>query len=204
MKNEPPVLSLNESINYLIERDSPAIALLKERFPAFAVELQPGMSMGANEASRNDKSAFVASLLLATLDQTQADVDEKLKLAKQTIARATAYQTWAQYLALLMSGSTLGLIGFQLPVAAQITSVAAVVGSLLGLASERILTVVDPAAGSYRSIFLKLIGLAEKIRALRRETLIHLDYPGSEEVLAALSGQVSVTCLEIKQLGAQL
>ena len=121
-----------------------------------------------------------------------------------TCQRANTYQSWTQYLALLMSGSTLGLIGFEMPVAAQIASVGAVAGSLLGLASERILAVVDPAAGSYRSIFLKLVGLAEKVSALRREALVYVNFPGSDEALAALSGQANAVCLEIRELGAQI
>lgn len=203
MKDDSQALSLNESINYLIERNPAVITNLKERYPAFALVMQHGMMMGSN-TSQSNRAAFVANLLVAALSEAQSDVDEKLKRARQTIARANTYQSWTQYLALLMSGSTLGLIGFEMPVAAQITSVAAVTGSLLGLASERILAVVDPSAGSYRSIFLKLVGLAEKVSALNREALIHINYPGSEEALTALSGQVNSTCLEIKELGAQI
>jgi hypothetical protein len=51
---------------------------------------------------------------------------------------------------------------------------------------------------------LKLVGLAEKVNALRREALVHINFPGSEEALAALTGQANAVCLEIKELGAQV
>jgi hypothetical protein len=195
---------LNETVNYLTERNSNVLKTLEDRFPAFAGLLQPGMMMGQEDTGQSGKPVFIANLLAAALTEAQSDVDQKLKLARETIRRANSYQSLAQYLALLMSGSTLGLIGFDMPVAAQVTSVAAVAGSLLALASERILAVVDPAAGSYRSIFLKLVGLAEKVSAFRREALVHVRFPGSEEALSALSGQANAVCLEIKELGAQI
>ncbi|MFZ3001890.1 MAG: hypothetical protein WA071_16310 [Undibacterium umbellatum] len=204
MNAEEVVLPINEAINYLDQQNPAALKTLQNQFPAFAALLQPGMMMGEEEREQTGKSAFVANLLAVALTEAQSDVDQKLHLARQTIQRASIYQSWMQYIAILMSSSTLGLLGFGMPIAAQITSVAAVVGSLLGLASERILAVVDPTAGSYRSIFLKLVGLAEKVSVLRREALIYIKFPGPEESLIALSGQANAVCLEIKELGAQI
>lgn len=195
---------INESINYLALRNDTVIQALGQRFPAFAGLLQPGMMMGQEDERQAGKSEFVANLLAAALTEAQSEVDQKLERARETIARANRIQSWTQYLTLLMSGSTLGLIGFDRTVAAQVTSVAAVLGSLLGLIAERILAVVDPAAGSYRSIFLKLVGLAEKVSALRREALVYVKFPGSDEALAAFSGQANAVCLEIRELAAQI
>ncbi|MDQ1833768.1 hypothetical protein [Massilia scottii] len=204
MKAEDVFLPINEAINYFTQRNPAVLKTLQSRFPEFGDLLQPGLMMGQEDGGQIGRSAFVADLLAAALTEAQADVDQKLNLARQTILRANTYQSWAQYLALLMSGSTLGLIGFEMQVAAQVTSVGAVGGSPLALASERILAVVDPAAGSYRSVFIKLVGLAEKVSALRREALIYVKFPGSEEALAAFSGQANALCLEVRELGAQI
>lgn len=195
---------INEVVNYLIERKSAAIQKLEKEFPMFSELLQPGMTMGSGDEDQSAKSVFVANLLVAALTEAQGDADQKLVLALRAIRLANTFKTCTQYLALLMSGSTLTLIGFEKPIAAQITSVAALLGSLLGLASERILAVVDPTSGSYRSIYVKLVGLAEKARTLRREALVHVQFPGSDEVLVSLSGQANAVCLQIRELGAQL
>lgn len=197
-------LPINEAVNFLTERNPTALKKLEDQFPDFVGLLQPGMMMGQEESVQPGKSAFVANLLAAALAEAEDDVAQKLELARGTISRANKYQSWSQYLALIMSGSTLGLIGLDKPIEAQVTSAVAVVGSLLGLISEKILAVVDPAAGSYRSIFLKLVGLAERVSALRREATIYIKFPGSDEALAALSGQANTVCLEIKEFSAQI
>ena len=204
MSSDNLLWPVNETVDYLTQRNPAALNMLEQRFPKFVELLQPGMMMGDEDNEQSGKSEFVANLLAAALTEAQLEADQKLILARTAIMRANKYQSWMQYLALLMSGSTLGLIGFKMAVAAQLTSVAAVLGSILGLASERILKVVDPAAGSYKSIFIKLVGLSEKVKILHREAIIYINFPGSAEALASFSGQVNALCLEIKELEAQI
>lgn len=204
MSSDNFVWPINEAVDYLTQRNPATLNILEKRFPEFVGLLQPGMMMGDGDNEQSRKSEFVAKLLVAVLTEAQLDADRKLILARAAIMRANKYQSWMQYLALLMSGSTLGLIGVKMEFAAQLTSAAALVGSALGLASERILAVVDPAAGSYKSIFIKLVGLSEKVKILSREAIIHVNFPGSGEALASFSGQVNALCLEIKELEAQI
>jgi hypothetical protein len=123
---------VNETITYLTERNPIAVTELKEHFPKFSSLLQPGMTMGRGEdessSKHTGKAVFIANLLAVALLEAESDVDQKLKLARENIARANKYQSWSQYLALLMSGTTLGLIGFEISLAAKITSIAAVMG----------------------------------------------------------------------------
>lgn len=198
--------AVNECVNYLSERNPGIIGNLKSRFPVFAHLLEPGMMMGADEdaAAQREKAVFVANLVSAALTEADGDVSRKLDVARRAIRRADGYQSATQVVALVLSGATLGLIGLAQPFAAQLTTLGAVAGSLLGLASDRILVVIDPSTGSYRSIFLKLVGLREKVNALRREALVHTKFPGSNQILSELSGQANAVCLEIRELGAQI
>lgn len=191
--------AINEAVNLLSRVSPDRLGTLQSEFPQLRQQLAAGTLMGDEQS---DVRLVMNKLSTEALKVAERECLAFNEAAKKRISIADTLKLTGQVIALVLSATTLALVGLNADVAAKWTALGAVLGSILGLASDRLLALIDPKAGSLQSAYLKIVSLRERVRGLARLATVYGAFPPSEQVQTDFFNQVNAVCAEVNESAA--
>lgn len=191
--------AINEAVNLLARVSPDRLGTLQSEFPELRKQLAEGTLMGT---AQPDVRLVMNTLSVEALKAAEQECVAFSEAAKKRISIAETLKLIGQLIALVFSATTLALVGLDADIAAKWTAFGAVLGSILGLASDRLLALIDTRAGSLQTAYLKIVSLRERVRGLARLSTVYGSFPPSEQVQTDFFNQVNAVCAEVNESAA--
>lgn len=184
--NGQPLL-INELAAVLNEFGGAVREEIASKYPELASELDGGVWAGPEE-DKSDNSLLImkAKFTSEVLEETTQKGERAINAISVKLQKSNQVRLLGQLAAVIGSSSAIGAVGFGEQLVAQISAGFALIGSISGILSGHIETIISKKPGSINEVYERLSNYLSEATILKNNINAHLSIGTNEKELAKL------------------
>jgi hypothetical protein len=192
-------VAINEGVSLLDKLSPTKLTKLRERYPALADDLAPGIEAGVEEDVAPQAALLKekANVMITALAEASSAAEKALASVSNRVKSARRQRLISQVLVVIGSSSSLATLALSKNRAAVIAAVLTLLAALGNLIAEYNEHLLSPQAGTIYDVFQKLADGAYRARSLSTELTLTLKYQVDMNELKGLVERANMLCEEL-------